>query len=208
MLFSLDFIDFSHTPDTTSQCFSTDAYNGAATSCISRGVTGLNAIDGFINDPGAGNIGVGHRMFFLAQTLSATSVGAVPAGVGRSEIMCVNVVQYFYGANFPTRDGVISWPPLGYFPFRLLPGSKRWHYFPYASNMDFTNAVVTVTGPIGLIIDVKKVFGGDSQFGNYIVFEVPTIVLSTQDRIYTVVINGITGSPIDIVTYQVIIINI
>ena len=169
----------------------------------------MYAINGFIDDPGPGNIDVGHRMFFLSPFLSAISIGAVPSSPGRVDIMSINVVEHYFSPPYPTRDGVISWPPAGFFPYTLLPaGSKRWHYWPYGSKMDFKNAGVTVTGPEGLITDVKVVYAGANQFGNYIVFEVPNIKISTQNQTYSVVINGITGMTKSEVTYQVIIINI
>ena len=173
--------DFSHIVAETSQCYSIEASNGAATSNLAIGLSGLNAIDGFMIDTGS-NIQVGHRMFFLAAILSATSIGAVPLGEGHNEIMSVNVVTHYNSPPFPTRDGVISWPTTGYFSYALLP--NRWSYFPFTSTMDFTNAGVTVTGPIGLISGVQIVFAGANQFGNYIVFEVPNISLSTQDQTY------------------------
>ena len=169
----------------------------------------MNGIDGFISDPG-NNIRVGHRILMLHPNLAAISVGAVSYAVGRREVMAVNVIKNMLSSPRGTRDGVISWPPAGFFPYRLLPPSRRWHYWPYSSKMVFTNAAVTVTGPTGLVTGVKVVFRGDpndTRF-RYIVFEVPTMSLSTLDRIYTVVISGITGDTESMVTYQVIIINI
>ncbi len=51
----------SHTPPVSWECYTADGYEAAGKSDLYLGVSGINAINGYIRDPGANNMQVGHR---------------------------------------------------------------------------------------------------------------------------------------------------
>ena len=183
---------------------------GSLTSCISGGIGDtVSTINGFVDDPGFNNYAVGHRMFFLSPYLSKTSVGSMSREGGGKATMSVNVIKHYDSAPaLPTRDGTITWPPAGYFPYQLLPTSTRWHYWPLNDKMVFSSATVSITGPTGPILGIKITCKDVTQFGTYIVFEVPKPPVPTEDTTYTVTIDNILGTPVQSVSYDVTLINI
>ena len=207
------------TPDF--KCWTSEGSYGLATSNIafitggplvsSRGVRFIN---GYIDDEGEDNIGIGHRLYFLSPDLNAVSVGEIPQNLynKRKTGSAVNVMDnYAEIDSMPIRDNGIFWPPPGYFPYALLPKSKRWSYWPFHENNIFTQSTVTVTNNSGQL-PVTIVFNDDTQFGTIIVFEVTVpLIPPIQDEIYTVIINNIYDKNRNLVppiTYNVILMNI
>ena len=124
--------------------------------------------------------------------------------------MAINVITYFRNQpQMPTRDNFIAYPAPGYFPFALLPNSKRWLFWPIIDHgyINLNDAVVEVNGPNGFI-PVKITYKSYSELGPVVVFEV-TIPPSNYDVTYNVMIMGLKGIPIfeGVVSYDVIIFN-
>ena len=123
--------------------------------------------------------------------------------------MAINVINYFRNSpQMKIRDDFIAYPAPGYFPFALLPSSKRWLFWPIQQQdkIRTSNAVVDVSGPDGSI-PVNVCYKGYTQFGPIVVFEV-VIPPLTKDETYTVTISGLTGVPsLETVAYDVIVFN-
>ena len=201
--------------DQSYNCFTPEAKEGSYRSILASGITGMDAITSLIDDPGADNIKVEHRMSLLSPDLSGTSIGAVGTSGGMKATLVMNVIDYIYtGLCYPRRDGFVAWPPPGYFPYPALPlKSNRWSFYPYNDYYDFTTATVTVVGPIGPL--TSTIINRDpGDFGPYLVWEnkVPQPDMNTGDTPYIVTISGIKGlkgnNVPPIVTYTVTILNI
>jgi uncharacterized protein YkwD len=204
----------SHSPPTNWKCYTAAGAGAAGSSNLTLG-TGFNyngptAIDGYMDDGGGGNEGVGHRRWLLFPPEAAVATGdvdATSASSGRS----ANALWVIggWGARAPAPNGV-AWPPRGYIPYQMLPsGSNRWSLS--IQNADFSHATVSMTRN-GVALAAPKIdafeFNGQpsgSFIGdNTIVWE-PTGVTYTKpslDVVYHVTVSGIVGSPTS-VSYDV-----
>jgi hypothetical protein len=147
----------SHSPPSSWTCYTSEGASGASGSNLALGVDGPNAIDLYVSDPGSNNAIVGHRRWILFPSQSTMNTGDVPGA---------NSLSVFdWGASRPQNPEFVAWPPPGYVPYSLLPGSNRWSFsFPYAS---FTNTAITIknltTGAdIPLTIESKDGGPGDN----------------------------------------------
>ena len=135
----------SHFPPPTWLCYSVDGADAASNSNIAIGVSGPDAIDLYMDDPGAGNAAVGHRRWILYPRQAQLGSGDVEGGDVFYPANALNVIQG-WGSRPATPAGV-AWPPPGFVPYWLLPaGSNRWS-FSYAAPVpgaDFPTATVTM----------------------------------------------------------------
>ncbi|MDR1824930.1 MAG: CAP domain-containing protein, partial [Bifidobacteriaceae bacterium] len=191
----------SHSPDNTWACYSSDGAAGASSSNISLGASSAGAIQGQVDDYGAGNTAVGHRRWILYPPLSQVGMGST------SNSMALKV----FGtgtANGNTRpSGGTAWPSAGYFPYEVYPSSGRWSYT-LPSPASFTDATVTVTKDSTTY--TTSVIGLNGSYGDRaIVWTVDGITRPAQGAVdtYTVTISGITGASVTSATYNVMMIN-
>ena len=196
----------SHSPPSGWLCYTAVGAAGAGSSNLALGAYGVDAIDLYMDDPGAGNTAVGHRRWILFPPRSAFGTGDVPWGASNNAANDL----YVFGpavARPPTPNGV-TWPPGGYVPYQNLPsGSNRWSFSYPGAN--FANATISVTGPSGSLpvaIEPIEVGYGD----NTIAFRPSGVSYAkpAADTAYTVTVGGMTGTAVPAtVQYTVTIID-
>lgn len=151
----------SHSPDASWACYSPDGATGAGGSNIALGVTGPDAIDLYMEDPGAGNAAVGHRSWLLQPAATTFASGNVPASAGKPAASAVYVLDVNPYAAWPAvRDpaGIVAWPPRGYVPRPDAP-NDRWSVFDDSTN--FTGATLTVSvGGVAQPVVVETAISG------------------------------------------------
>jgi putative Ig domain-containing protein/cysteine-rich secretory family protein len=132
----------SHSPPTSWNFYTAKGGDAASRSLLALGTNGAAAIDGYIEDPGASNAGVGHRNWLFDWTLKAVGTGDVPASNGKSAANALYVDDPgAFGPVSVPRDHFVAWPNAGYTPY---PGIfTRWSFA--LAGADFTPAVVTAT---------------------------------------------------------------
>jgi len=130
----------SHTPPVSWECYTTDGYEAAGKSDLYLGVSGVNAIDGYIRDPGANNMQVGHRNWILDVSRLGMGTGDVSSADGYRTANALWVVGTSSGRS-DTRNGFVAWPPSGYIPYPII--YPRWS-FKYPGG-DLSNATVSLT---------------------------------------------------------------
>jgi hypothetical protein len=126
-------------PETWS-CFNTGGTNAAANSDLAIGVTGPDAITGYIWDYGSGNWDAGHRRWILYPQTQTMADGDVPSQGTNASANGVWVIDSNYGGPRPTTAApFVSWPPPGYVPYQVV--FPQWSFA--LSNAD--PATVTIT---------------------------------------------------------------
>ena len=184
-----------HFPSQTAKCWTQSGYDSTSSSNLYLGVNGASAMDGYVHDPGANNTYVGHRWWVLHPGLKAVTSGDIPAGSTNSKSNALHVTNTDHSTTFSPRDRFVSWPPPGYVPSVVV--YPRWSvtdYTPYGGTRpDFTNAVVSVTGPSGPLAVTY-----DDKSQDRVVFvpagfaNAPLAV--TTDATYTVNVSGIANA--------------
>lgn len=173
----------SHSPGTDWPCFSEDGRTGAGSSNLALGASGPDAIHLYMDDPGAGNVRVGHRWWVLRP-------GTQVFGTGDTQ----NTNALHVTSNpLPGAEPAVAWPKPGHFPADILPSSRRWSFFPpreagygEPGYWSLSDASVTVTGPNG-VVPVSNTLAES----NRIVWEMPAEVeLPSADSTYAVTIHG------------------
>lgn len=157
--------ELTHTPGGDFACFSDTGQEAAANSNLYLGRTGAWAIDGYIEDPGAGNIDVGHRTTILHPPTKKMGVGDVASidGVYSANALWVFDDRVFDEAveggdlvAMRERARYVAWPPQGYIPADLV--HPRWSFT--KSDVDFSESEVRMfklggaDGPIEISLDV------------------------------------------------------
>ncbi|MEO8302743.1 MAG: CAP domain-containing protein [Betaproteobacteria bacterium] len=187
----------SHSPPAGWTCYSADGATGASKSNLSLGINGVGAIDGYMEDPGAGNIAAGHRRWILYPPQVSMATGDVPnSGPSKPSSNDLYVLGSF-GTRPPTPNGV-AWPPAGYVPFPNLPsGSNRWSLSYPGAN--FASATVTMTGPNGptsIPVSLEALQNDIGYADNTIVFKPASFNYGNPgvDAAYTILVSGLTGA--------------
>ena len=149
----------NHSPTSTWPCFSADGQMGAGASDLALGVTGPDAIDLYMRDPGANNTTVGHRWWLLQPAASTFASGNVPANGAHMAANSVYVFDVNTGAPWPAvRDpaGMVLWPPRGYVPRSDVP--DRWSVFDDGTDFSAATVTATVDGvPVAVALDASSV---------------------------------------------------
>jgi uncharacterized protein YkwD len=137
----------THSPPDTFACFTPDGQQAAANSNLYLGRTGPEAIDGYIEDPGAGNTDVGHRNTILHPPTRTMGVGNI---AGSGDGYSANALWVFDDQVFdetsvrrpPVREPerFVAWPPRGYVPHELV--HPRWSFM--LAGADFSRAEVAL----------------------------------------------------------------
>ncbi len=130
----------SHTPPVSWECYTADGYEAAGKSDLYLGVSGINAINGYIRDPGSNNMQVGHRNWILDVSRLGMGTGDVPSAGGYRTANALWVIGTSSGRS-DTRNGFVAWPPSGYIPYPII--YPRWS-FKYPGG-DLSNATVSMT---------------------------------------------------------------
>ncbi len=146
----------THYPATTGICYSSGAYAAANSGniAISWGYSvdkanhTVNAVSGYMEDPGTGNEGTGHRAWILYPKLSAMGSGSVWDATNKIGTDCLRWGENMNGVA--TSLAFVAYPPNGFIPSALI--FPRWSFSIY--NGKFTNATVTMTDAAGINIPV------------------------------------------------------
>lgn len=145
----------SHSPGEDYACFDHTGQEAAANSNLYLGRTGVEAVDGYIEDPGERNRDVGHRLTILHPPTTRMGVGHVE---GTDLRYPANALWVFDDQVFvhdaPTREesGFVAWPPRGYVPERLV--YPRWSFA--LDGADLSEATVTMTAD-GEVVDLEVI---------------------------------------------------
>jgi hypothetical protein len=197
----------SHVPAQTAKCWTQSGFDSTSSSNLYLGVNGANAMNGYVHDPGANNAAAGHRWWLLHTGLNSITSGDIADGMTHYKSNALHVFDYVWNPSQTPRDGFVAWPPPGYVPDDLV--YPRWSLVDYGNSAgvksNFTNATVTVTGPLGPIpVSYEHRAQGSIVF-------IPTGFESaplqvTADQTYTVRITGATGGSTSSYTYSVTIV--
>jgi hypothetical protein len=174
-------------------------------------------INAYIDDSGSTNNAVGHRRWILnpRQTRMTTSSVSSGGGFGAGNALWVINAATATGSS-SAPDGV-AWPPRGFVPFQLLPGtSNRWSFsYPGAG---FANATVTMTKNGQSIAILNYDSKTDNGYGDNTIVWRPNNVAANgtavsyanpgPDQDYVVTISGVTGAATSTFTYTVTVIDV
>ena len=191
--------DLDHAPPATWACYTASGANGASHGNLSLGMTGFDAIDGYMDDFGAGNEATGHRRWLLYPPQANIATGDIPAG-GQPSANSLWVLGPF-GARPATPNGV-AWPPRGFVPWDMLPASSNRWSFSYP-NATFGGSV-TVNNVATALEPASQGYGD-----NTIVFR-PSGVSYTRpatDTRYDVTVSGVANAPAGSYSYPVTVID-
>lgn len=201
----------THYPSAGGQCYTQGAYDAASSGniAISSGMPGntavhsVNAVTGYVEDPGANNLQVGHRAWILYPQLTKMGHGSVWIPTGNKASNCLRWGNNISGPA--TTLPFVAYPPKGYMPGPLV--FPRWSFsIPGAT---FGSATVTMTGPNGNV-NLNVVHKSTSAGGApdpRIVWEPQGITTTGMSDIkYTVTVSNITGAANTSYTYDVTII--
>jgi uncharacterized protein YkwD len=131
----------SHSPPADWACYSAEGAAGAGSANLYLGTYALDAITGFMRDPGAGNDRVGHRRWLLYPQTRTMGTGNIPPAAGYPASSALRVFDsHMWEPRPPVRDEFVAWPPPGYVPYPVV--FARWSFsYPDA---DFGAATVTM----------------------------------------------------------------
>jgi len=195
----------SHSPPAGWTCYTAAGADAAGNSNIALGASGVDAIDLYMDDGGAGNTAAGHRRWILYPPQVAVATGDIPASGGTPANALWTLGPF--GTRPPTPTGV-AWPPAGFVPWDVLPaGSKRWSFsYPGAG---FGSALVTLADPAGVPIPVAKEAIANGYGDNTLVFVASGAGYGPPqgDATYRVSIAGVTGAPSSTYTYATTVID-
>jgi uncharacterized protein YkwD len=191
----------NHTPPTTWKCYTADGAAAAGSSNL-HSIGGVNAITGYIQDPGSSNTACGHRRWILYSRSLIMGHGSTTN----------NNALWVIGGGSPTppknMPAFISWPPQNHVAAALI--FPRWSFS--IPGADFTNAIVTMTDSKGVTVSLNVVSVNVNGYGdNTIVWEPTGIVTnSATDVTYNVKVNDVqlSGGETKSFSYKVVIVKI
>lgn len=187
-----------HTPPASWSCYTAEGADAAGRSNLGLGYAGAEVIHGYMNDPGPGNTGAGHRWWL--QRPSAQVMGSGMVGTANA--------LWVVGTEPPVAASTYTgWPSAGFFPAPLEPGG-RWSFTAWDPDYDLSQATVTVTDDTGAAIPATA---HPVESWGSLVFEVgnPPNPVGTAAATYTVTITNIlvNGAPVAPHTYAVSLFN-
>ncbi len=203
----------THTPSQGMKCWTQAGYDAASTGNIAIGWGSsepdanhsINAVSGYIEDPGPHNKVVGHRAWLLCRELSAIGTGSVfdpnhnYSGMSQAAANCIRWGDNRNG-NPNAGPEFIAYPPANYIPSVLV--FPRWHFA--LPNANFSSATVTVKDANGKSYPCN-IIARESQGGGLearVVWE-PQGINITSDMNFTVTVSGIQGVSKSSYTYTV-----
>lgn len=198
----------SHDPPPDWRCYSEEGDTAAGSANLYLGVFGPAAIDGYIEDPGAGNFFVGHRRWILYPQTQLMGTGDIPnQGAQRAaNALWVFDTEHMWGPRPATREAFVAWPPPGFVPAQFI--FPRWSFaYPGA---DFSQTTVTVLSN-GTNVPVQQAALGNGYGENTLVWEMPTLQAAhtatapgTEASYATTVANVLVDGVMRSFTYSVI----
>ena len=205
--------ELSHFPPDSWDCFSFDGSEAAASSNLSLGRNGWDAVFGQMQDNGESNQSVGHRRWILYPQTQVMGTGDIPYTTQSDAANALWVFDSNYVEPRPsTREEFVAWPPSGNVPYQVV--FPRWSFsYPDA---DFSSATVTMLqGRNSIPVKIESFEDGAGE--NTIVWVPynlnPNSVFESfpqpsSDTTYTVAVNNvmIRGSPRNF-TYNVNVID-
>jgi hypothetical protein len=197
----------SHSPPPSWTCYTAAGAEAAGKSNLAGGNTGPDAITGYIWDPAANNVVVGHRRWLLYPQTQIMGTGDVPAQGTQWAANATWMFDANYGGPRPgTRDGFVSWPPPGFVPYQVV--FARWS-FAYP-NADFSAATVAMrSNNMPVAVSMQSVANG---YGENTLVWIPAgqdangLSRWTQpaaDTVYSVTINNVAGASASQFSYSV-----
>lgn len=186
----------SANPPSTWRCWTDAGRDGAANSNLSDSSPGAAVVKQYMDESGAGHVGVVRRAQLQrpnVQFMGSGTVGSYNALWVRTTRGVVDAPEY------------TSWPSSGYFPAPLEPAG-RWSVTTWNADTNLRAATVRVTGPDGRALTVTP-HPVDTN-AKSLVFEVGALPVPTAGRAdtYTVTVSGIAnkwGDTLDDYTYAV-----
>ena len=193
--------DLSHHPPQDWACWTSSGYTGASNSNLYLGRAGVSSIDGYIRDPGANNLAVGHRRWILNPNAMEFGTGDIPRSQEWRVTNALYVVPALWGGSNKTREerGFVAWPPPGYVPPQVNWGRWSFELSDAHPSADFSTASVETSddfGPVELEIIHRGSSGivwamdGDTN-SNLLSVEPPSQGPADSDYCYTVAISGV-----------------
>jgi hypothetical protein len=158
----------SHFPPSSWACYSVQGADAASHSNLAYGVSGPDAIDLYMDDPGPGNTAAGHRRWILYPPQAQMGSGDVEGPNTVVPANALNVIQGF--GSRPATPSWVAWPPPGYVPYWLMPASSNRWSFSYSASFpgaDLTAATVTMNRagtPIPVVYEsVENGYGDNTR---------------------------------------------
>lgn len=186
----------NHYPPSTWKCYTTEGKDACGNSNLYLGVTGSNAITGYIEDPGTSNNACGHRRWIIYSKAKIMGHGST----SNSDVLWV-----LGGSQTPAQlPEFIAYPPKNYVPAPLV--FSKWSFAIPAA--DFTNATVSMRDSTGNNINLSVVSKSDNGYGDNTIVWTPTGIItnSAADIKYDVKIKDVkVGGVLKEYTYKVII---
>lgn len=107
------------------RCATPEAQQGARFSAMALGVNGAQAVDAFMRDAGAQNVGANHRRWLLYPQTMRIGVGDVDGPTPAQRASAFTAFDEMYSGNRPplARD-FVAWPPPGWVPYPVV--FARW----------------------------------------------------------------------------------
>ena len=179
----------SHTPPTSWTCYDADGAEAADKSNIAT-TPGVQAVDLYMLDPGAGNsASMGHRRWILSNSLG-------PVGLGTTDsYSCLWVIGGNGGSNAP----FVAFPSPGVWPLQAMTASfgsvddTGWTI--QSDSIDLGSASVTITdGGNSLPVTVSQLLGGYGS--SYAIRINPQGWTTAAGHTYQVSVSGVSA-PID-----------
>jgi len=202
----------SHSPSSSSRCWSSSAATAAGTSNLYLATpssttsssakvrmpsTGARAVSGYMDDKGTTNTAVGHRRWILNPTTREMGSGSTHVS---------NTLKVF-GVKTSTKAAKprwMEWPPAGWSPTQIEPAG-RWSLSASSSKVSFAKAKVKVVGSSGKALKVKRYAPKDGYGPDTLVWDVslPALPKGSATAAYKVTVSGITGTTHTTYSYAV-----
>ena len=201
----------SHDPSQSEyDCWTSNGHEAAGKSNLYLGRTGPHAITGYMLDPGASNVSVGHRNWILHPTVQEFGTGDTP-GPGRQATNTLWVVDNTFAPQPALREAqdFIAWPARGYVPGEVV--FPRWSFS--IRDGDFTNAMVTTerieNGNVAGSVSSPIVFQNATSGAPFSILVWEPVGIDTNpiiDQAYRVTVNNVgIGSVTKSYSYEVIV---
>ena len=185
--------ELTHHPDLEFACYSSDGGRAAANSNLYLGRTGPSAIDGYIEDPGDGNIDVGHRNTILHPPTRYMGIGHVAGSDGHHPANALWVFDdQVFADEYPTREPArfVAWPPRGHVPAPVV--YPRWSFAIDEADFDRSEITMTVDGR-EVELDVIARISKDGEIPSSVIVWEPDLTdrTITADVTYQVTVSNV-----------------
>lgn len=189
----------SHSPSTDWDCYTAAGAQAAGTSNLYLGTNGVDAMWGYVADPGENNVVVGHRRWLLCPSVTRLGFGDTP---------WANATKVFdddFGGPETSRDGFVAWPNPGIVPVNLAAPRGMLNRFSVQvpSGHDTTDAQVTVTSSSGGNVALRRITRNNENYCSPAVMFEPART-PVAGETWTIHITGLThqGSDDPDIVYQ------